>query len=80
LADGFSYTEQLQADEALCIKERNLQDIGGDASRCGLSGSPTKVKKVENIVFKAKESKRYTAADEELKIFVAELLDNHTIG
>lgn len=80
LADGFRYAEQLQADEALCIKEWNLQDIGGDALRCGLSGSPTKVKKVENIVFKAKESKRYTAADEELKVFVAELLDNHTIG
>ena len=79
-ADGFRYTEQLQADEALCIKEWNLQDIAGDASRCGLSGSPTKVRNVENIVFKVKESKRYTAADGDLKALVAELLDNHTIG
>lgn len=79
-ADGFRYAMQLEADEALRIKEWNLEYVGGDASLCGLAGSPTKVKKVDNIVFKAKESKRYTASDDDIKSLVAELLENHTIG
>lgn len=79
-AEGFKYNAQLAADDALRIKEWNLEYVGGDAARCGLSGSPTKVKKVDNIVFKAKESKRFTAADEDIKALVGELLENHTIG
>ena len=66
------------ADSALV--EWNLESVGGDAARCGLSGSPTKVKKVENVIFQAKESKRYTADDEQIKELVSELLANHTIG
>ena len=79
-AEGFRYSAQVAADEALTIKEWTLADVDGDASRCGLSGSPTKVRKVENIVFQAKESKRYTASDEDIKALVGELLSNHTIG
>ena len=79
-AEGFRYSAQVAADEALTIKEWTLADVGGDALRCGLSGSPTKVRKVENIVFQAKESKRYTASDEDIKALVGELLSNHTIG
>lgn len=79
-AEGFRYASQTATDEALTLKEWSLADVSGDASRCGLSGSPTKVRKVDNIVFQAKESKRYTAADEDLKSFIGELLDNHTIG
>ena len=79
-AEGFRYSAQVAADEALTIKEWTLADVDGDASRCGLPGSPTKVRKVENIVFQAKESKRYTASDEDIKALVGELLSNHTIG
>lgn len=79
-AEGFRYAAQTAADEALTLKEWSLADVDGDATRCGLSGSPTKVRKVDNIVFQTKESKRYTAADEDLKSFIGELLDNHTIG
>ena len=79
-AEGYKYAAQAAADEALTIKEWNLEYIGGDASRCGLAGSPTKVKTVTSISFKAKESKRYTADAEQIKSLVAELLDNHTIG
>lgn len=78
--EGYEYKARALADEALTIKEWALADIDGDASRCGLSGSPTKVKAVANIVFKAKESKRYTADSEQVKSLVAELLSNHIIG
>lgn len=79
-ADDFKYAASVNADPALNIKEWNLEYVGGDASRCGLAGSPTKVKKVENIIFKAKENKRYTSSDNDVKALVAELLANHTIG
>lgn len=79
-SEGYRYSSQAKTDEALCLKEWSLEYIGGDASRCGLSGSPTKVKKVENIVFRAKESKRYSSSDCDLKALVAELVGNHTIG
>ena len=58
----------------------NNQALGADPTRCGLSGSPTKVKKVDNVIFQAKESKRYTADDEQIKELIGELLANHTIG
>ena len=48
--------------------------------QCGLSGSPTKVKAVQNIVFKAKESKVLTASDADVEGLIQELLANHTIG
>lgn len=79
-AEGFRYSKQIEADEALALKEWNLVHINGDATRCGLAGSPTKVRKVDNVIFKAKESKRYSAGDEDIKALVGELLANHTIG
>jgi electron transfer flavoprotein beta subunit len=38
------------------------------------------VKKIENIVFQAKEAKRLTAADADVEGLVQELIANHTIG
>ena len=79
-SEAYIYKEQIEQDNSLQLKEWSLADVDGDASRCGLSGSPTKVRKVENVVFQAKESKHLTANDDELKGLVAELLANHTIG
>ena len=52
----------------------------GDLQQCGLSGSPTKVKAVQNIVFQAKESKTLTGSDQDVEALIVELLANHTIG
>ncbi|MBE6294651.1 MAG: electron transfer flavoprotein subunit beta/FixA family protein [Bacteroidaceae bacterium] len=79
-AGDYRYTSQLSSDPALMLREWSLADIDGDASRCGLSGSPTKVRNVENVIFQTKESKRYTASDEDIKSFIGELLNNHTLG
>jgi electron transfer flavoprotein beta subunit len=79
-AEGYRYKDKVAADDALTLQEWNLEFVGGDASRCGLSGSPTKVKKVDNVIFQAKESKRFTADDAQIKELVGELLANHTIG
>ena len=46
----------------------------------GLQGSPTKVKKIENVVFQAKEAKKLTAADEDINSLMVELIASHTLG
>ena len=62
------------------ITEWSVADIGGDVAQCGLSGSPTKVKAIQNIVFKAKESKAMGDTDAEIENLIVELVENHTIG
>jgi electron transfer flavoprotein beta subunit len=64
----------------LDIPEWSVNDIESDVNQLGLSGSPTKVKKIENIVFQAKETRRITPDDEGINEFMKELIDNHTIG
>ena len=64
----------------LQIAEWSVADVEGDVQQCGLNGSPTKVKSIENIVFQAKESKTLGSSDEEIDGLMAELIANHTIG
>ena len=64
----------------LNLTEWSVQDVKADLQQVGLSGSPTKVKKVENVVFQAKESKQLTSADTEIDELMRELIANHTIG
>jgi len=62
------------------IPEWTVEDLNADISWLGLSGSPTKVKKVNNVVFTAKESKVLGASDQEIEDLIKELIENHTIG
>lgn len=64
----------------LNIQEWSVADVNGDLAQCGLSGSPTKVKTIQNIVFQAKESKTLTGSDKDIEEMIVELLANHTIG
>ena len=64
----------------LNLKEWTVADIDGDVQQCGLNGSPTKVKTIQNIVFQAKESKTLTSADSDVDELVKELLDKKIIG
>ncbi|MDR0422374.1 MAG: electron transfer flavoprotein subunit beta/FixA family protein [Proteiniphilum sp.] len=64
----------------LNLREWSVADVEADPVQCGLSGSPTKVKKIENVVFQAKESRRLTDNDVEIEDLMKELIDSHTIG
>jgi len=64
----------------LNIKEWTVQDIEVDMNELGLTGSPTKVKKIENVVLQAKGAKVITSADEDINQLMRELIENHTIG
>ena len=64
----------------LTLNQWTVADVDGDPQQCGLSGSPTKVKAVKNIVFQAKESKTLTGCDADIEGLVKELLDEKIIG
>lgn len=64
----------------LRIGEWNAETVEADLSQCGLAGSPTKVKGIENVVFTAKDARRVENSDEEIEKLVKELIANHTIG
>ncbi len=74
------YAEEYEKKPYLTVTQWSVADVDGDLNQCGLAGSPTKVKAVQNIVFKAKESKRLGATDGEIENLVQELLGSHTIG
>lgn len=64
----------------LKIGEWSAEKVEADLSQCGLNGSPTKVKTIENVVFTAKEARRIENNDEEIEGLIKELIANHTIG
>ena len=74
------YPELYEKRPYLNIPEWSVADVNGDLAQCGLSGSPTKVKAIQNIVFQAKESKTLTSSDKDVEDLIVDLLANHTIG
>ncbi|MBR5493660.1 MAG: electron transfer flavoprotein subunit beta/FixA family protein [Alistipes sp.] len=64
----------------LKIVELTVNDIVCDEQQLGLTGSPTKVKKIENVVFQAKEAKRLSSSDEDINNLMVELIASHTLG
>ena len=74
------YAQDYENRPYLKLGQLTCADVDADLSQCGLAGSPTKVKNVENIVFKAKESKVLTGSDEDVNGLIQELLASHTIG
>lgn len=85
-----TYSEIQEADEDysviqqqrpyLHIVEWGVDDIQADAEMVGLSGSPTKVKKIDNVVLTSKEAKRLSTSDADINLLMKELIDNHTLG
>jgi electron transfer flavoprotein beta subunit len=74
------YSNLYDKYDYLNLVEWSVNDVNGDVEQCGLSGSPTKVKTIQNIVFQAKESKTLSAGDRDVEDLIVELLANHTIG
>ena len=74
------YTRLLNDRPYLKINEMGVDDIDADEAALGLTGSPTKVKNIESVVFKAKESKVIHSNDKEIEELIVELIGNHTIG
>ena len=69
-----------EARPYLQIAELTAADVKAELEQCGLLGSPTKVKTIENVVFHAKEARHYEANDEGISSLIVELIANPTIG
>lgn len=74
------YLSVRESREYLNIPEWGAADLGADENQLGLSGSPTKVKRIENVVFQAKDSKRLSSSDADINELMAELISSHTLG
>ena len=80
-ADAESLAAKMVAEhDYLKIVELTVNDIVCDEQQLGLTGSPTKVKKIENVVFQAKEAKSLTAEDADIESLMVELIAGHTLG
>lgn len=66
------YPELYEKRPYLNIPEWSVADVNGDLAQCGLSGSPTKVKAIQNIVFQAKESKTLTSSDKDVEDLIVD--------
>ncbi len=64
----------------LTIKEWSVNNIDAEPEELGLGGSPTKVKKVDNIAFQSKESRTLDDFDEDIDGLMKELIEAHIIG
>lgn len=80
VADDDAKKEMIEKRPYLNIGEWSAAMVDADLEQCGLAGSPTKVKGIENVVFQAKDARRVENNDEEIETLVKELIANHTIG
>ena len=78
--EHIDYIDIYSSRPYLNLTEWSVADVDADPQQCGLSGSPTKVKKIENVVFQAKEAKKLTSSDEDINSLMVELIASHTLG
>ena len=61
------------------IKQWDMQAIAADSERCGFSGSATWVKKIENVVLTARETKQIENTEQGISGLINELMEEHII-
>ena len=64
----------------LLIEQWDLDDTGADLSRCGLSGSPTKVHRIQAIVLTKEGYTEVPATGDGLRQMIHELVVDRTLG
>jgi electron transfer flavoprotein beta subunit len=67
------------SEKNLSIEEWNATDLEANPNMLGLNGSPTKVKKIENVILTQKESKVLTASEQDIQTLMQELSNKHII-
>jgi len=64
----------------LLIKQWDLDELEADLKWCGMSGSPTKVHKIQSVVLAAKESRAVEPSDKGIADMIHELIEEKTIS
>ncbi|KPJ61967.1 MAG: electron transfer flavoprotein subunit beta [Deltaproteobacteria bacterium DG_8] len=67
-------------EKGLLITEWDADALSIDSDRCGRSGSPTWVKKIERVVLMGGEYKSFPPTDEGVSQLIRELIEDHTFG
>ena len=73
-------TELYTSRPYLTIDEWTVEDLNAENEKLGLTGSPTKVKKIENVVLVHKESTALSSDDKDVESLMKELIEQHIIG
>lgn len=63
--------------QGLLIEMLDCEKIGLDPCRCGISGSPTMVKKIENVVRRGKAHQKIELTDDGIKALLTELMADY---
>jgi electron transfer flavoprotein beta subunit len=67
-------------EKGLLITQWNTEDLAIEPDRCGRSGSPTWVKKIERVVLMGGDHKVYPPTDQGVSQLMQELAEEHTFG
>ena len=67
-------------ENGLLIKQWDLDAIEADLSWCGMSGSPTKVHRIQSVVLAAKESKEIESDEKAVSDMIHELIADKIIA
>jgi len=67
-------------ERGLLLEQWNLDDIGADLSRCGMSGSPTKVYRIQAIVLKKEGYTSVPPTEQGIRQLIHELVVDRTLG
>ncbi len=67
-------------EKGLSIEQWNLDDINADLRWCGVTGSPTKVHRVQSIVLTKEGFTAIEPTEEGVRKMVHELIVDHTLG
>ncbi len=62
------------------VKEWNVASVNANPKYCGIEGSPTRVKKIENVVLSAADTKRIPDTEQDVALLVQELIQEHILG
>ncbi|MBN2642516.1 MAG: electron transfer flavoprotein subunit beta/FixA family protein [Victivallales bacterium] len=79
-AEALAVEQENLKSRGLLITEYSASEVGADIQRTGLNGSPTKVKKIQNVVLKATDSKMIEANEAGITELIHELIADHTLG
>ena len=89
--DFENYTAELKATEVekhcrtlaekdLLIEQWDLDDLGADLEWCGMSGSPTKVHRIQSVVLTGGQYQEVPPTEEGIDELIKELIADHTLG
>lgn len=78
-AEAKARCEALKA-KGLLIEQWNLDDLQADLQWCGMSGSPTKVHRIQSVVLTGGDYKEYPPTEPGVASLIGELIEDHTIG